>query len=296
MFYKINNTNNRKKELFIRIKKYIPFIVNFSLKEDLGGVINIESDITTKLISENSKSNAVIITRDNGIFCGKNWFQEVFKQLGNNVSINWQVADGDVIEANQILCTLYGPTRILLIGERTALNFIQTMSGVASQVKYYSDLLYQTNTKLLDTRKTLPGLRTALKYAVLCGGGNNHRLDLTDAFLIKDNHIIAAGSITNAVAQAKIISTSIPIEVEVKNFKELVEALAAQVDIIMLDNFSNQNISQAIAINKQQAALEISGNITLNNIKEYALMGIDYISVGALTKNVRALDLTMYLQ
>ncbi|PLK58227.1 nicotinate-nucleotide diphosphorylase [Candidatus Palibaumannia cicadellinicola] len=293
MFSSSYNFKIRKIELFTRIKKDLPYIVSFALKEDLGGAIHPQADITAQLIPQQSKSSAVIITRENGIFCGKDWFQEVFKQLGGNITINWQVDDGDSIQTNQILCELIGSTRILLTGERTALNLIQTMSGVASKVKCYADVLINTNTKLLDTRKTLPGYRTALKYAVLCGGGNNHRFGLTDAFLIKENHIMAAGSIANAVANALILHPNLPIQVEVENLPELEQALETKADIIMLDNFSYQNITNAIAMTQQRAALEVSGNITLTNVQKYALMGINYISVGALTKNVQALDLSM---
>ncbi|ABF14117.1 carboxylating nicotinate-nucleotide diphosphorylase [Candidatus Palibaumannia cicadellinicola] len=291
-----NNQNNvHRQYLLTRIKEDISYIVNFALKEDLGGLINADIDITAQLIPKISKSNATIITHEQGIFCGKKWFIEVFKQLSDDIIINWKVDDGDYIQANQLLCEIHGPTRILLTGERTALNFIQTMSGIASKVKLYVEALKDTKIKLLDTRKTLPGLRTASKYAVLCGGGNNHRIGLTDAFLIKENHILAAGSIANAVSNALILRKDLIVEVEVENLQELKQALKAKANIIMLDNFNYKNILQAVNITSKQAALEVSGNITLSNIKNYACTGIDYISVGALTKNVRALDLTMRL-
>ncbi|AIN47427.1 carboxylating nicotinate-nucleotide diphosphorylase [Candidatus Palibaumannia cicadellinicola] len=299
MFSSSYNTKIRKAELFTRIQQDLPYTVSFALQEDLGGITNAQADITAQLIPHQSKSTAVIITRENGVFCGKNWFQEVFKQLGGNINIHWQVNDGDIIQANQLLCNMIGSTQILLTGERTALNFIQTMSGVASTVKRYADVLKHTKTKLLDTRKTLPGLRTAFKYAVLCGGGSNHRLGLTDGFLIKENHIIAAGSIAKAVANAielrTHMSSNIPIEVEVENLQELIQALETKADIIMLDNFSYQDITRAVTITKQRILLEVSGNITLKNLPEYILMGIDYISIGAFTKHVHALDLSMRL-
>ncbi len=208
----------------------------------------------------------------------------------------WQVKDGDAIRVNQPLCRLQGPARLLLTGERTALNFVQTLSGVASEVKRYVDELAGTHTQLLDTRKTLPGLRTALKYAVLCGGGSNHRLGLADAFLIKENHIIAAGSIANAVENAVALRADVPVEVEVESLDELRQALEAGADIIMLDNFSLADMRRAVAATGQRALLEVSGNVTLDTLHECAATGVDYISVGALTKHIRALDLSMRFQ
>lgn len=202
------------------------------------------------------------------------------------------MADGDAVKADQPLFELEGPSRILLTGERTALNFVQTLSGVASVVRRYVDLLAGTKTQLLDTRKTLPGLRTALKYAVLCGGGANHRLGLFDAFLIKENHIIASGSIRQAVEKAFWLHPDVPVEVEVKP-DELEQALKAGADIIMLDNFTTDLMREAVKITAGQAALEVSGNVTFDTIREFADTGVDYISVGALTKHVQALDLSM---
>lgn len=197
------NPDTRRDELLERINLDIPGAVARALREDLGGTVDANNDITAKLLPENSRSHATVITRENGVFCGKRWVEEVFIQLaGDDVTIIWHVDDGDVINANQPLFELEGPSRVLLTGERTALNFVQTLSGVASKVRHYVELLEGTNTQLLDTRKTLPGLRSALKYAVLCGGGANHRLGLSDAFLIKENHIIASGSVRRAVEKA----------------------------------------------------------------------------------------------
>jgi len=218
----------------------------------------------------------------------------VFIQLaGDDVSITWNVEDGDLLEENQPLFELNGPSRVLLTGERTALNFVQTLSGVASNVRRYVDLLEGTKTQLLDTRKTLPGLRTALKYAVLCGGGTNHRLGLSDAFLIKENHIIASGSVRQAVEKAFWLHPDVPVEVEVESLEELQAALKAGADIIMLDNFDIEHMREAVNITHGQAQLEVSGNVTFDTIREFAETGVDFISVGALTKHVQALDLSM---
>ncbi|MEN3261154.1 carboxylating nicotinate-nucleotide diphosphorylase [Sodalis endosymbiont of Spalangia cameroni] len=287
------NVERRRAELLERVEQDIPPSVSAALKEDLGGSTDAQADITALLLPTSSQATAVIITREKGVFCGRRWLEEVFRQLGGGVTIAWQVADGDPIEANQPLCRLSGPARILLTGERTALNFLQTLCGVASEVKRYVDALAGTGTALLDTRKTLPGLRTALKYAVLRGGGSNHRLGLADAFLIKENHIIAAGSIANAVANAVALRADVPVEVEVETLDELRQALEAGADIIMLDNFSREDMVTAVALTRQRAALEVSGNVTLATLRDCALTGVDYISVGALTKHLRALDLSM---
>ncbi len=264
-----------------------------TLREDLGGEIDPNLDITAGLIPADSQGVATIITREHGVFCGKMWADEVFKQLGGEVTIEWHVEDGDVVEPNQTLCALSGPSRILLTGERNAMNFIQTLSGCATLTAQYVKQLEGTNTRLLDTRKTIPGLRSALKYAVTCGGGFNHRIGVFDAYLIKENHIIACGGIKQAITTAKQLNPNKPVEVETESLDELKQAIEAGADIVMLDNFNLEMMREAVAFNAGRVALENSGDITLSNIRECAETGVDYISVGALTKHVKALDLSM---
>lgn len=287
------NPDQRRDALLERIALDIPQTVSQALREDLGGEPDANNDITAQLLPADNRSHAVVITRENGVFCGKRWVEEVFIQLGNAVTVTWHVNDGDSIAADQALFELNGPSRVLLTGERTALNFVQTLSGVATEVKSYVDLLAGTHTQLLDTRKTLPGLRTALKYAVLCGGGSNHRLGLSDAFLIKENHIIASGSIRQAVEKAFWLHPDVPVEVEVESLDELQQALNAGADIIMLDNFETDQMREAVRLTAGKARLEVSGNVTKETLREFALTGVDFISVGALTKHVQALDLSM---
>ena len=287
------NPDRRRDELLDRINLDIPAAVSQALREDLGGDVNPNNDITAQLLDADHRSHAVIITREDGVFCGKRWVEEVFIQLGGDVKVTWHVEDGDLVAADQPLFELTGLSRVLLTGERTALNFVQTLSGVASEVRTYVDLLAGTNTQLLDTRKTLPGLRTALKYAVLCGGGSNHRLGLSDAFLIKENHIISSGSIRQAIEKAFWFHPDVPVEVEVESIDELEQALHAGADIVMLDNFNVEDMRKAVAITNGKARLEVSGNVTKETIREFAETGVDFISVGALTKHVRALDLSM---
>ncbi|EKN3565170.1 carboxylating nicotinate-nucleotide diphosphorylase [Yersinia enterocolitica] len=293
------NADSRRAELLERIQRDIPSTVAQALSEDLGGEVNADRDLTAQLLPASKQAEATIITREAGVFCGERWLNEVFIQLGAQVSVKWEVKDGDKLVADQVLCHLAGPARILLTGERTALNFLQTLSGVATEVSRYVTALSGLHTQLLDTRKTVPGLRTALKYAVLCGGGNNHRLGLSDAFLIKENHIIAAGSIKEAVAKAFWIHADVPVEVEVESLDELQQALEAGADIIMLDNFTIPMMHEAVnmrdelAKTQSSAQLEVSGNVTLETLRSYAETGIDFISVGALTKHITALDLSM---
>ena len=267
--------------------------VRHALLEDLGGTLDPNADITAQLIPADKQGSATIITREAGVFCGTAWVNEVFAQLGGQVTIEWLVKDGDHLEPNQRLFRLHGPARVLLTGERTALNFVQSLAGVASQVARYVQELAGTHCRLLDTRKTVPGLRTALKYAVTCGGGNNHRMGLFDAYLIKENHIMACGGIAQAVAKARELNPGKRVEVEVENLEELQQALEAKADVIMLDNFEVPMMEQAVAITAGQAKLEISGNVTLQTIRRFAQTGVDFISVGALTKHVHALDLSM---
>lgn len=287
------NPDRRRDELLERINLDIPQSVSQALREDLGGDVDPNNDITAQLLPEGHHSHAVVITREDGVFCGKRWVEEVFIQLGGDVNVTWHVEDGQTVVADQPLFELQGPSRVLLTGERTALNFVQTLSGVASEVRTYVDLLTGTQTQLLDTRKTLPGLRTALKYAVLCGGGSNHRLGLSDAFLIKENHIISSGSIRQAVEKAFWFHPDVPVEVEVESLDELEQALHAGADIIMLDNFNVEDMRQAVATTNGKAQLEVSGNVTKETLREFAETGVDFISVGALTKHIRALDLSM---
>jgi nicotinate-nucleotide pyrophosphorylase (carboxylating) len=285
--------DHRRQELIKRIEQDIPEAVARALQEDLGGEVDADRDITALLLPAEKQAVAKVITREPGVFCGKRWVEEVFIQLGNKVTLTWHVEDGQTLVADQLLFELTGPARLLLTAERTALNFVQTLSGVASEVSRYVALLAGSETQLLDTRKTLPGLRTALKYAVLCGGGNNHRLGLSDAFLIKENHIIASGSVRNAVEKALWLSPDVPVEVEVESLTELQDAIDAGADIIMLDNFSLEMMHDAVVLTNKQALLEVSGNVTEATLPQIAQTGVDYVSVGALTKHVHALDLSM---
>ena len=262
--------------------------VKQALAEDIGS-----GDITAQLIPADKTSHARIISRDNAVIAGCAWVDEVFKQLDNQVEIIWHVKDGDQVSANDTLFELKGSSRSLLTGERTALNFLQTLSAVATKCFHYSEQVKHTQVKLLDTRKTLPGMRSALKYAVTQGGCHNHRIGLFDAFLIKENHINACGSITNAIKQAKVIAPGKPIEVEVESFDELNQALDAGADIIMLDNFSIEETKQAVAHAKGKAKLEASGGITDETIVSIAETGVDFISIGTLTKDIKAVDLSM---
>lgn len=285
--------------------------VKAALDEDLGhqdpnskltSAQRADTDITALLIPADKTAQASLITREEGVFCGKAWAEQVFNQLGGEVALHWHVDDGDLVLPNQLLCELEGPARAILTGERTAMNFIQTLSGVATLTKHYVDKLAGTHTRLLDTRKTIPGLRTAQKYAVTCGGGQNHRIGLFDAFLIKENHIMACGSIAKAIQAARELNADKPVEVEVESIDELKQALDAQSDIVMLDNFDVTMMIEAVELNNSYKArglgvkLEVSGDVTLDTIANFAKTGVDYISVGALTKHVRALDLSLRLK
>ncbi|MDY5779705.1 MAG: carboxylating nicotinate-nucleotide diphosphorylase [Succinivibrionaceae bacterium] len=267
--------------------------VSLALKEDLGGVLDPSCDITAQLIPADRINTAHVITREEGVFCGKEWVEEVYKQLGNQVELTWKVNDGDLVSPGQELFSIKGNARTMLTAERTTLNFLQTLSGAATAVRAYVKEMEGTNCVLLDTRKTIPGLRTALKYAVKAGGGQNHRMGLFDAYLIKENHIMACGGIKEAIETARKLNPGKKVEVEVETLEELQEALDAKSDIIMLDNFDMPNIEEAVKITNHQAKLEISGNVNLSTIGRYAKTGVDFISVGALTKNIRAMDLSM---
>ncbi|MBA6297561.1 carboxylating nicotinate-nucleotide diphosphorylase [Colwellia sp. MB02u-9] len=279
--------------------------VTWALCEDLGvntyQELAASRDITAELIPLENQAVANIISRDACVICGVAWVNEVFKQLDNiyhtSTKITWFVNDGESVKANTTLFELTGNARILLTGERTALNFLQSLSGTATVTSSFVKHLSGTTTKLLDTRKTLPGLRSAQKYAVTCGGGVNHRIGLFDAFLIKENHIAACGGIEKAIKTARINHSDKTVEVEVENIEELTQALNAGSDIIMLDNFSPQMIEQAVQLTADISAgktkLEVSGNMTLATLTDYAKSGVDFISVGALTKHVQAVDLSM---
>jgi len=269
-------------------QKEINESVSRALSEDVGS-----GDVSAQIIPEDAHSRAIVISREIAIICGTQLFDEVFKQLDPKVTVNWHIKDGDEVSANQTLCEISGPSRSLLTGERTALNFLQTLSGVSTLANRYMKTILGTKTRILDTRKTLPGLRKELKYAVKCGGCYNHRMGLYDEILIKENHIQAAGSIQKAIEQARMLTPTIKLSVEVKTLNELKEALAANPDKILLDNMDLTLLPRAVTLTANQSPLEASGGITLNNIRTIAETGVDYISIGSLTKNLTAIDLSM---
>ena len=262
--------------------------VQRALAEDIG-----EGDITAALISAETQGTATIITRENGVLCGSAFATEAFQQVSNDCEVTWFADDGDWIKSQAVLAKISGPARTLLTAERTALNFLQLLSGTATTASHYAARVAHTRVKLLDTRKTLPGLRLAQKYAVTCGGCHNHRIGLFDAFLIKENHILAAGGIAEAVTAARKVSPDKPVEVEVENEHELEQALTAGADRIMLDNFTLPALRNAVAHTAGRAELEASGNVTNETLVAIAETGVDLISIGALTKHVKALDLSM---
>jgi nicotinate-nucleotide pyrophosphorylase (carboxylating) len=263
--------------------------VRRALAEDVGA-----GDLTAGLIAADAGAEAQIITREDAVLCGTAWFDEVFRQVDHRTRVAWQARDGDTIHAGQALCRVTGPARGLLSGERTALNFLQLLSGTATRARQYVDAVRGTKTVVLDTRKTVPGLRRAQKYATVCGGAQNHRMGLYDAILIKENHIAAAGSIAAALAAARRFAPGgVSIEIEVENIEQLREALAAGAEHLLLDNFRLDALRAAVAETRGRAKLEASGGITLDNIRAIADTGVDYISVGELTKNIKAVDLSM---
>ena len=268
--------------------EYIAKVVTQALAEDIAS-----GDITAELIGADVQARSRIVTREDGILCGTAFALEAFQQIDPSCHVEWAAQDGDAIAADSLVCTLSGPARALLTGERTALNFLQLLSGTASTAGQYAARVAHTGVKLLDTRKTVPGLRLAQKYAVTCGGCCNHRIGLFDAFLIKENHIAAAGSIAKAVAAARDIAPDKPVEVEVENEAELEQALTAGADRIMLDNFTLEALRDAVSHTAGSADLEASGNVTDETLVAIAQTGVDFISIGALTKHVRALDLSM---
>ena len=264
--------------------------VRAALTEDVGS-----GDITAALIPAAAQANARVITREDGVLCGRAWVDRVFAELDPAISLAWQARDGERISAGQQLFTATGPARSLLTGERSALNFLQLLSGTATTCHRYASLVAGTGVRLLDTRKTIPGLRIAQKYAVTCGGCYNHRIGLYDAFLIKENHIHAAGGIAASVRAARQHAPGKPVEVEVETLAELEQALAAGCDRVMLDNFSLAQMVDAVALSAGRVELEASGNVTEQTLRPIAETGVDYISIGALTKDCKALDLSMRL-
>ena len=273
----------------MNIQNHITEIVRRALAEDVG-----TGDLTAGLIAADASAAAQVITREDAVLCGTAWFDEVFRLVDESIRVVWRAKDGDAIHAGQTLCEASGPARGLLTGERVALNFLQLLSGTATRARQYVDAVRGTKTIVLDTRKTVPGLRRAQKYAVVCGGGQNHRMGLYDEILIKENHITAAGSIAAALAAAlHSAPKAISIEIEVENIKQLREALAAGADRLLLDNFSVQDLKTAVAETRGRAKLEASGGIDLANIRAFAETGVDFISVGDMTKNIRAVDLSI---
>ena len=274
------------------LKNEIAQSVKKSLAEDIG-----DGDITASLNNDLSHAKAEIVCREKMVLCGRLWVDEIYNQLDPNFDIKWMFDDGDFIEKNTIIFEITGSTQNILSGERFALNFLQTLSATATITRQYVEQLKNLNCKVLDTRKTLPGLRLAQKYAVLCGGGTNHRIGLFDAILIKENHIISGGGIKNIIQKSKALHPKIPIEIEVETLIEVKEAIKAGADRLLLDNFSQEMLEKAYEINQslndRPKLLEASGDITLNNIRKIAETGVDFISVGALTKHISAIDLSM---
>jgi nicotinate-nucleotide pyrophosphorylase (carboxylating) len=272
--------------------EYVSQTVASALREDVG-----TGDLTAELIPASQNARARVITRENAVICGSAWFHEVFRQVDSRVKVTWKVHDADRVAPGDELCTLEGPARAILTGERTALNFLQMLSAAATITRTYVDAVAGTKCRILDTRKTIPGLRVAQKYAVVCGGGTNHRIGLFDAILVKENHIAAAGSISAAVQAARALPRKVLVEVEVETLDELRQALDSGVDRILLDNFSNDQLREAVQITRSHPnkviELEASGNITLETLRSVAETGVNFISVGGLTKHVRAVDLSM---
>lgn len=265
-------------------------LIDLALSEDIGA-----QDITAQLLPADQQATAQLIVRESAIICGCEWVSRVFAKVDPSLMLDWPVKDGDAVTANQIIFSVTGSVRSILTAERVAINFLQTLSGTATLTHQFVDKLQDTNTTLLDTRKTIPGWRQAQKYAVRCGGGINHRMGLFDAFLIKENHIAACGSITKAVQTARELYPDKKLMLEVENLDELQQALSANVKHIMCDNFSLELLREAVTLTANQATLEASGNVTLKTIRDIALTGIDFISAGAITKNLQAIDFSLKL-
>ena len=267
--------------------------VEAALREDLGS-----GDVTASLVPAAQRVRGSVVTREQAVLCGRAWADETFRQLDSKVQLTWHAADGDRVAPQQVIFSIAGPARPVLTGERTALNFLQLLSATATAARRFVDAVAGTGCQILDTRKTLPGLRTAQKYAVRCGGAHNYRMGLYDQVLIKENHIAAAGSLTGAIEAARHSAAGITVEVEVETLGELQEALSARADIVMLDEFALEDMRAAVALNRAQGAvakLEVSGSVSLDAVRAIAETGVDFISVGAITKNVRAIDLSMRL-
>jgi nicotinate-nucleotide pyrophosphorylase (carboxylating) len=268
--------------------------VTTALREDVGS-----GDVTAELVPATQKARGRVITREDAVLCGRPWVEETFRQLDPDIRLSWHAADGDRIRADSVIFEIAGPARAVLTGERTALNFMQLLSATATAARGFVEAVAGTGCVILDTRKTLPGLRTAQKYAVRCGGARNYRIGLYDMVLIKENHIAAAGSLSGAIVAARRVAPGLPVEVEVESLTEFQEALAARPDIIMLDEFSQPDMSQAVAINRaseHSVKIEASGSVSLETVRAIAATGVDYISVGSITKHVHAVDLSMRLE
>ncbi len=270
------------------LKQSIQNDVRLALQEDIGS-----GDISAELIDETAILDMNLLVREDAVLCGSAWFDEVFRQCDSSIKIEWSAGDADQVTADKVLCTVSGPARAVLSAERTALNFLQTLSGTATTTRRYVERIKSTHCRILDTRKTIPHLRRAQKYAVACGGGVNHRMGLFDAYLIKENHLAACGDIRTAVERGRQLHPDRFLEVEVENLNQLQQAIDARVDRALLDNFAINDLKQAVALNKKRIELEASGNITNANLLAIASTGIDFISVGALTKHLRAIDFSL---
>jgi nicotinate-nucleotide pyrophosphorylase (carboxylating) len=265
-----------------------------ALREDIGS-----GDVSAQLVPAAQKARGHVITREDAVLCGRAWVEETFRSLDSNIQLSWRAGDGERISSGQVILEIQGGARAILTGERTALNFLQLLSATATEARRFVDAVAGTGCVILDTRKTLPGLRTAQKYAVRCGGAQNHRMGLYDMVLIKENHIAAAGSLSGAIAAARRVAPEVPVEVEVESLAEFQEASAARPDIIMLDEFSRADMRTAVALNRKNprpVKIEASGSVSLDTVRDIAETGVDYISVGGLTKHIRAVDLSMRLE
>ena len=270
------------------LQQYIQQDIKLALAEDVGS-----GDISAMLIDESEQLNMQLLVREDAVLCGTAWFEEAFKQCDQSIQIDWAAGDGDRVVVDSVLCKISGPARAMLTAERTALNFLQTLSGTATTTSNYVDRIRHTSCRILDTRKTIPHLRRAQKYAVQCGGGMNHRIGLFDAYLIKENHLAASGSIKAAVQRGRELKPECLLEVEVENLDQLQQAIEVKVDRALLDNFTIAQMKQAVVINEGRIQLEASGNITDENLLQIAETGVDFVSIGALTKNLRAIDFSV---